>query len=168
MTPKYQQVSPISPYLHVLPVPSPTAPQPPKLSNRSYNLPSDFGSRPPSIQSLSLGHSPEDDEVVKKNLQPILAMIEPKSPLDIQLEGIRILCDLTMTIDFHRLLVESNCVEKLIDLLTMNSTIADHGELLKDQVLNEETCCHQYALYAIANMSTFRPCQVISLVCSPS
>lgn len=154
---KYVQLSPVSPYLHLLPVPSPAAPQRPKLSSRSYNIPSEFSTRPTLSQFPAEGSTLDDDEQVKKNLQPILAMIDPGSSLDIQLEGIRILCDFTMTIDLHRLLVECNCVEKLIELLTFDTTATAAG---KTEVLDEETCCHQYALYAIANMSTFRPCQV--------
>jgi hypothetical protein len=92
-------------------------------------------------------------------------MIEPTSPIDIQLEGIRILCDFTMSVELHRLLVECHFVEKLISLLTAKCTrierVGESSEEPQSGLIGEESCCHQYALYAIANMSTFRPCQNI-------
>jgi hypothetical protein len=146
----------VSPYLQ-LPVPSLSSslPQAPKFPNCSFNLPDE----------LSRNHTEgliDEDEYIRENLVPILAMIEPKAPIDVQLEGIRILCDFSMSIDLHRLLVECHCVEKLIDLLTSKMAIGD-----ADDRCVEETRCHQNALYAIANMSTFRPCQV-PILFSPS
>jgi hypothetical protein len=121
--------------------------------------PEEFGSR---ASETSEGNSIDEDEYIRANLLPILAMIEPKAPIDVQLEGIRILCDFTMSIDLHRLLVECHCVEKLITLLTSKMSVGDasiSGQQAEDRC-DEETQCHQNALYAIANMSTFRPCQV--------
>jgi hypothetical protein len=139
--------------------------------SRSLNLPSELHG--PSLTSPSSERNSLDpDEDIRTNLLPILAMIESTSPIDVQLEGIRILCDFTMSIELHRLLVECHFVDKLISLLTSkNYQCIERGfgetelnpklEETQSTLLSEESCCHQYALYAIANMSTYRPCQNI-------
>lgn len=191
---------PISPYLQSLPVPSISSPFLEQIdqekqksnnnNNRSVNIPS-IKSQPisniPTLCSSSIKpsfdmNSPDADDEFKDYLTPILSMIDPSSPIDIQIEGIKILCDLTMSIELHRLLVDCKCIEKLIAILTNESNSERDRERDRERrenfIIGENNFenenefnykrnyhdqsyhCH-YVLYAIANMSTYRPCQNI-------
>jgi len=99
-----------------------------------------------------------DSDSSLHSLLPIISMISPSSPLDIQLEGVRILCDLTMSIEYHGILVDC-CLHQLILLLVQEIDFLNVESYDGDSAAYDDSQLGCYALFAIANLSTYRPCQ---------
>lgn len=78
-------------------------------------------------------------------LKPILSMAMSEH-LDARVEAVKMICDLSGQLDLQSSLCAAGCIEILMELMTV-----EYGY-----------CC-QYAVCALANLSSSRSCQVHSI-----
>eukprot|EP00602_Paraphysomonas_sp_CaronLab_P008291 CAMPEP_0185021230 /NCGR_PEP_ID=MMETSP1103-20130426/3906_1 /TAXON_ID=36769 /ORGANISM="Paraphysomonas bandaiensis, Strain Caron Lab Isolate" /LENGTH=381 /DNA_ID=CAMNT_0027552629 /DNA_START=136 /DNA_END=1278 /DNA_ORIENTATION=+ len=84
---------------------------------------------------------PLSAEEAAKAILPILGMANSKH-IESRTEAAKILCDLSLQQDMHRVMCDSGCVSALVQL-----------------VQSEDGGCSQHAVCALANISSSRPCQ---------
>ena len=94
-----------------------------------------------SPQPLPCNDILQPDEA-KEALQSILAMAN-SNHLESKIEAVKIFCDLSYQPDMHYLLCDNNCIEILIESMKI-----------------EHEYCNQFAICALANLSSSRTCQV--------
>jgi hypothetical protein len=104
-----------------------------------------YGIYDPSAIELTGASSPSDEEITE-TMRVMLSMLGNKS-YSTQLEGAKMLCDLSQDETYRQRMAECGCVHALVTLLRDKNQYLQHH--LRQQIvltLAQLSCCHQCAL----------------------
>jgi hypothetical protein len=118
---------------------------PPRLSTDFYSMTMPLN----SLDDMLLPSRQLTDQDTSDALKPIVDMAR-STQVDAKIEAARIMCDVSMRPEMHRVMCDTGCVAALVDLMIV-----------------EHEWCNQHAICALANVSISRPCQDV-LVGTPA